>query len=100
MVCNTTSELKTLKKQPGETRAFGMDFSNKMVKTESIQSVDNVTSTPAGLTFGANSISGQVATTLISGGTHGKTYIVTVTVTTDIGQVLENEGILEVNEVG
>lgn len=90
----------TLKKQPGETRLFGMSFSNKLNTGETIASIDSMVSDPAGdLTITDHSVSSGVANVLISGGVTGKTYKVTVTVTSSEGQILENDGWLEVLEL-
>lgn len=97
-----------LEKQPAESRLYDMDFSPKMVggtSPESITSVDSVTQLevqedgtevattdlvfPVSATF-----SGQVAQQRIEAGLDGKTYKVTYVVSTDLGNVLEAEGLL------
>lgn len=105
----------TIQKQPGETKRVSMDFSNKMITGEVILSIDNIAQTlyePEGtdqpttdLVFSGQSISGQVAQFLVAGGNiptrsdiKEQDYKVTVTVTTDNGQILENDGILKVKE--
>lgn len=101
----------TLQKQPGETRLFSMDFSNKMVSNEAIVSIDNISQILANgdattdLVFTNQSFSAQVVQFLIAGGEiparkdiNECDYKVTVTVTTDAGQVLENDGILKIKE--
>jgi len=98
MTTCTPLTLKTLTKQPAEVRLFGMDFSNKMDKAETILSVDDTASAPVGITFTGSTIDGQIVNVLCNGGTSGKKYKITVTVTTDAGQVLENDGFLEVQE--
>lgn len=98
MATCTPTTLKTLVKQPSEVRLFGMDFSNKMVKTETIVSIDSTVSSPSGITFTGTTIDGQVANILCSGGVDTKKYKITVKVTTGNGQTLENDGILEIVE--
>lgn len=105
----------TIQKQPGETKRVSMDFSNKMISGELIVSIDNVEQTlyePNGtdqpttdLSFSGQVISGQVAQLLVAGGTipsrgdiKEQDYKVTITVTTDAGQILENDGLLKVKE--
>jgi hypothetical protein len=96
-----------LEKQPAESRLYDMDFSPKMVQSpaEAIVSVDSVTQEeqqadgtrvatsdltfPSGATF-----NGQVAQQRISAGVDGLTYVVTYVVTTDLGNILEAEGLL------
>ena len=101
----------TVYKQPAEVRRVSMDFSNKMATTESIASILSVTQSKADgsattdLTFSDQTFSAQVAQMLISGGTIPNRddinycdYKVTVRVSTDDGQELENDGILRVQE--
>lgn len=100
-----------ISKQPGETRLVSMDFSNKMVATETIVSIDSVTQSLANggattdLVFSGETVSDQTAQFLVSGGDIPARadipecdYKVTVTVTTSLSQVLENDGILKVKE--
>ncbi len=96
-----------LEKQPGESRLYDMDFSPKMVQSpaEVISSVDSVTQLevlPDGSTQSttdlvfpsAATFSGQVAQQRIEVGVDAKTYKVTYTVSTDLGNTLEAEGLL------
>lgn len=98
-------------KQPGETRLVTMSFSNKMVTGELITAINSITQTLADgsattdLEFTDSIYSGQSAQFLVSGGVIPSRpditytdYKVTVTVTTDDGQILENDGILKVQE--
>ena len=97
-----------LEKQPAESRLYDMDFGPKMVQgvaPEAISSVDSVTQLeqqadgtrvattdlvfPTGSTFSL-----QIAQQRINAGVDGKTYVVTYLVTTDLGNVLEAEGLL------
>jgi hypothetical protein len=99
-----------LTKQPGETRLLNMDFSHKMTTGELILSVDSVTGTLAGaanadLTFSALTTNVQAAQFLVAGGLvpdrtdiNYQDYKVTVVVTTDYGQILEEDGTLRVQE--
>jgi hypothetical protein len=101
----------TLQKQPGESRLLSMPFDNKMVSGEIITAINSVTQTLADggatsdLTFSGQVFAGQIAQMLIAGGTIPNRddiqfcdYKVTVTITTDLGQILENDGILKVKE--
>jgi hypothetical protein len=97
-----------LEKQPAESRLYDMDFSPKMVQgisPEAISSVDSVTQqeqqddgtriATTDLTFPtAATFSLQVAQQRIEAGVDGKTYVVTYVVTTDLGNILEAEGLL------
>lgn len=95
----------TLEKQPSEERLFDMYFDNKMRTGEAITSVDSVVSEPAGIVFSSTSFSGQIVQLLVAGGLPPDRgdldytkYKITVTVTTDASQVLENEGFLHIKE--
>lgn len=96
-----------LEKQPAESRLYDMDFGPKMVQSpaESITSVDSVTQlevqadgtevATTDLVFPVSStFAGQVAQQRIEAGVDGKTYKVTYVVSTDLGNVLEAEGLL------
>jgi hypothetical protein len=96
-----------LEKQPAESRLYDMDFSPKMVQTpaELITSVDSVTQLEqqadgtrvptTDLVFpSAATFSLQVAQQRIEVGLDGKTYVVTYIVSTDLGNILEAEGLL------
>lgn len=96
-----------LEKQPSESRLYDMDFSPKMVASpaELITSVDSVSQleqladgtrvVTTDLVFpSAATFSLQVAQQRIEVGLDGKTYVVTYIVSTDLGNVLEAEGLL------
>lgn len=97
-----------LEKQPSESRLYDMDFSPKMVQgssPEAITSVDSVAQlelqsdgtrvATTDLTFPSSAtFSLQVAQQRIEVGLDGKTYVVTYIVSTDLGNILEAEGLL------
>ena len=96
-----------LEKQPAESRLYDMDFSPKMVQSpaETISAVVSVTQlevqadgtevATTDLTFPTSAtFAGQVAQQRIEAGLDGKTYKVTYTVDTDLGNRLEAEGLL------
>jgi len=100
----------TIEKQISEKRLVTMNFDNKMSTAENIISVDTVTAylddvVSSDLTFSGQTYSGQQAQFFIEGGViparadvNFCDYKVTVEVTTDLGQMLENDGILRVQE--
>lgn len=90
---------ETLVKQPAESRLFSMDFSPLLASGETLASVVSVTGLPVGLTIGAASYSGQVASARISGGTTGTRYKITFLVTTSAGNTVESEGVLQVKDL-
>jgi len=96
-----------LEKQPAESRLYDMDFAPKMVQTpaETISAVDSVGQeevladgsvvATTDLTFPSSAtFTGQIAQQRIDAGVDGKTYKVTYTVSTDLGNTLEAEGLL------
>lgn len=92
-----------LEKQPGETRAYSMDFSNLMSSNETISSVSTVASELRGgatsdLTISSETISGQTVQMNIAGGTDGNVYRVEVTIITSASQILEGDGMLRVRD--
>lgn len=94
-----------LEKQPLEDRLFDMYFDNKMRTGETIISIDSVVSDPVGITFVSTSFTGQIVQMLVSAGDPPdrsdldyNEYKITVTVTTSLAQILENEGFLRIQE--
>ena len=98
-------------KQPSENRLVIMGFSNKMADNENIVAIASITASldnvaTSDLVFNDQNYSGSDVQFLISGGViptrddiNYCDYKVTVTVTTDMGQTLENDGILRVQEI-
>jgi hypothetical protein len=93
----------SLVKQPSESRLYQMDFSGNMTSGEAITAVVSFTAdTPEGadaLVISEITGSGQVASARIAGGEAGFKYKVTVRVTTDGGNTLEAEGILQLKDL-
>lgn len=91
------------KQQPGEKRKRALDYAEFLEATETISTV-NVAITPVTATlFAVTSI--LIATDLksfayfIEGGETNNTYMAKFTVTTNIGQVIEDEVEFEVEDV-
>jgi len=92
----------TLKKQPNETRIYGMSFSNKLrSSTETLTSINSIDIYPddASLTAIEYSVGTNIANIQVSGGDNGRTYKITVLVTTSDNQILENEGLMEILDI-
>lgn len=89
---------QSLVKQPSEIRTYTMDFGPNMSATEALTGA-TITAAPAGLTLTASAFSGRRASVKIAGGTAGRAYKVTFVATTDAGQTLESEGILNVEDL-
>ena len=80
-----------------------MDFSNLMVDGEAISSIDSVTSEKRGggtsdLILTDQSISGQTVLVWIAGGTACYTYRITIKITTTLGQELEGDGLMKIED--
>jgi hypothetical protein len=99
----------TLRKQPAESRLFDMDFSPRIASAESLigtpavseKTVDQETgekTVSTDLTIGTATISGQVAQARISGGLDEVLYEVTFLASTDLGNTVEAEGLLLVQD--
>lgn len=88
--------IQTLEKQPSESRLYDFDFSSNMSVSETISSVDVLTSTPTGLTVGSSVVSGQLVQVRLSAGTDGQVYKLTCRITTSLSNILELDGQLRV----
>lgn len=91
-----------LEKQEVERRYYSMDFSNLMVTGETISSITSITSedrdggNTSDLVIGSESINGQTVEMWISGGTKFHVYRVEVNITTNTGQILQGDGLMEI----
>lgn len=88
-------------KQASEIRTYSMDFANLMASDETI-STKSVTSELRGggitdLTITSETISGQIITMVIAGGTKANTYRIEVIITTSGGSTLEGDGLLKIS---
>lgn len=90
--------VETLYKQPTESRVYTMDFSPNMVTGETISSVTSFTVSPSGLTSNTATPNGQEVNFRLSGGTANTQYKITCVVATSLGNTLEMEGYLLVED--
>lgn len=91
--------LGTITKQPSEILDFDISYVSMLTgRSDSIASATSAV-TPGGLTVGAPSISTNVAKTIISTGSTGVTYKVTIVATTAAGLKYEDEVNVIVEEV-
>lgn len=95
--------LQTVEKQVAEVVVMQFDFAADMAEGETISTVSSVTPVNQGevggssnVSCGSNTASGQIAQTLVSGGTNLELYKITCIVTTSAGQTLETEGFMRV----
>jgi hypothetical protein len=100
----------TLNKQPAESRLYDMDFSPRIATTEILSGVPTVSektvnqdtgakTVSTDLTIGTASISGQIAQVRISGGLDGVLYEITFVSGTSLGNTVEAEGLLLVQDL-
>ena len=99
----------TLRKQPAESRLFDMDFSPRIATGEVLIGTPTVTEKTIDQTTGAKTVSSdltigtatillQVAQARISAGLDGVLYEVTFVVSTSLGNTVEAEGLLLVQD--
>ena len=84
----------TVTKQPGEDKAFDIDMSNELKRSdEVISSVISIDDDDSVLTYGTVTIPGsaKLLRVAISGGVDGVTYKVTVNVVTNYSPIIEKE---------
>ena len=85
-----TAILGRFTKQPGETLDYDIDFSEWFVGRSDAPTSHTVT-VPAGITKVADSRDGNVVKVVLSGGTSGEKYKITVTLTTNASPALVKE---------
>lgn len=95
--------LQTVEKQVAEAVIMQFDFAADMAEGETITGVTSVTPVNQGevggssnVSCGSNSASGQIAQTIVSGGTNLELYKISCLVVTSAGQTLETEGFMRV----
>ena len=84
--------------QPGESRLFGIDFELILETDETLLTVSGVTGSPSGLTIGSGAIDDTVVQFRVSSVTRKGNYRLAATVTTDAGNTLIGDAILEVRD--
>lgn len=87
-------------KHPGELVDYAPDFVDQLVGAEILQTLTSCT-VGTGLTLGSSpapAISGSTVVFWVSGGTHGQTYRVTITVVTSGGRILVMVGEITVTD--
>jgi hypothetical protein len=91
--------LANIDKQPREIIDFDISYAKLLLgRTDTLTtSVSEVT--PTGLTLNSTTVSGQISKTVVSGGTSGTIYTVTVLTSTTAGLKYEDEVTITVEEV-
>lgn len=90
--------LGRFEKQPAEILDYQVDYAD-WFENRSDTPASFVTSIPTGITQVASSRNGTVVTTVLSGGTVGESYKITVRLTTSAGMVKEADFVVRVKEV-
>ena len=99
----------TLSKQPSESRLYDMDFEPRIAELETLTGTPAVSektinqdtgvkTVTTDLTLGIATASGQTAQVRISGGLDGVLYEVTFKANTSLGNSVEAEGLLLVQD--
>lgn len=88
-----------LEKQPGDLLDFNVRFDRWLPSDDTITTVEAVVDVPTEVTIDSLQYNGQTVTVWLSGGLSGKTYKVTVTVSTAVGRIKESEFKLRVREL-
>jgi len=92
------TSLVVIEKQPSETLILAMDFSS-WIDSDVTLTLDEVISSPDGLTIVDEVVSGQTVRMAVSEGDSGQNYRVQVTVTTSEAETLVGDGLLKVRGI-
>lgn len=85
-------------KQPGDTEDFDISFEDYLLARDDTIDSHEVT-VPDGINVVSSAVVGGVVKLWVSGGTNGKKYRITVTVTTTGGRIKNAEIDIEVREI-
>lgn len=85
-------------KQPDETRDYDVSFED-WFSNRSDTPVSHTTAVETGITLVSSTLTGEVVKVILSGGTSGEQYKVTVLLTTSSGVVREGDFIVRVKAV-
>lgn len=90
----TTPEMPSYAKDPSDTIDYAMSWHHLGTDT-----ISTATWTSDGLTVVSSSISGQVTTCFVSGGTAGDVTNLTCTITTGMGRTLQRTVYIAISEL-
>ena len=91
-----TDEILT--KQPGESRLYDIDFAPLLATNDTIASVTSVTTAQSGLVIGSPAFTTPKVQVRISEGTDGTLYKITAIIVSTVGDTLETDVFLRVEE--
>lgn len=89
----------TFQKQPGERISNSILYEDALDDGDYLETVDSITSSPAGLSVNAGLSSSNRVRVWYEDGTDKIDYVVTVVVTTHSGERFEDEVVCKVREV-
>lgn len=84
-------------KQPADVQDYDIDFSEYLT-SQSDTAVSHTVSVDTGITIVTSALTSGVVKTFLSGGTNGRQYKLTATITTAGGRVKQAEIIIKVKE--
>jgi hypothetical protein len=91
--------LGTDTKQPGERRQYAFDYSDALLSGDTLALATLKDVAPTGLTVDTVGVDGANVVFWVEGGVDGESYWTTLTVTTTLGEVFEDELLVKVAEV-
>lgn len=95
---NSVAILGRFVKQSGETLDYDVDFTDWFEDRDDTPSSQTVVA-ETGITKVSSALTGNVVRTILSGGTNGETYQITVQLTTSSGIVREVDFLVRVKDV-
>lgn len=90
--------LETYEKQPAEVQDYDIDFNPYLEGMGLDTALNHVVEAPAGITIVNSILESGVVKVFVSGGENGKSYLITVRITTAGGRVREVEIKIKVKE--
>jgi hypothetical protein len=91
--------LGSVEKQPDERRQYAFGYAEAMISGDSLAQAILKEVSPAGITVDTVSIDGSNVLFWVESGVPGERYWVTITATTNAGEVFEDELLIRVSEI-
>jgi hypothetical protein len=86
-------------KQPGERRRYAFNYSDTLMSGDALALAALKSVAPVGLTVDTVGVEGTNVVFWVEGGVDGESYWVTLTATTALGEVFEDELLVKVAEI-
>lgn len=97
-----------IRKKPAESGTFYTDFTNLLGSAETITTINSVVHTPSGLTITDIAVNvviingtiqvGKAVQFTLSGGLDGYEYVITIKITSNLGNIIESDVVLLVTD--